>query len=132
MLKNMFNPKEVFLFDLVFFKRNIILCLTLFLNYVCVRCGDRRLWTKIDLSRYKSITPLALGGIIRRQPVSLDLSWTNISKKQLAWLINRLPGEIGSVRFLYNLNIPKFKQLPRLCYSLKPFSKYTIIPFFRD
>nr|XP_028595258.1 lysine-specific demethylase 2A isoform X2 [Podarcis muralis] len=55
-------------------------------------CGDRRLWTKIDLSRYKSITPLALGGIIRRQPVSLDLSWTNISRKQLTWLINRLPG----------------------------------------
>ncbi|XP_048339512.1 lysine-specific demethylase 2A isoform X8 [Sphaerodactylus townsendi] len=55
-------------------------------------CGDRRLWTKIDLSRYKSITPLALGGIIRRQPVSLDLSWTNISRKQLTWLIARLPG----------------------------------------
>ncbi|KAM3852083.1 lysine-specific demethylase 2A isoform 1-T1 [Vipera latastei] len=55
-------------------------------------CGDRRLWTKIDLSRYKSITPMALGGIIRRQPVSLDLSWTNISRKQLTWLINRLPG----------------------------------------
>ncbi|XP_054826546.1 lysine-specific demethylase 2A isoform X1 [Eublepharis macularius] len=54
-------------------------------------CGDRRLWTKIDLSRYKSITPLALGGIIRRQPVSLDLSWTNISRKQLTWLIVRLP-----------------------------------------
>ncbi|KAL8182915.1 UNVERIFIED_CONTAM: Lysine-specific demethylase 2A, partial [Gekko kuhli] len=54
-------------------------------------CGDRRLWTKIDLSRYKSITPLALGGIIRRQPVSLDLSWTNISRKQLTWLIARLP-----------------------------------------
>lgn len=33
-----------------------------------------------------------LSGIIRRQPVSLDLSWTNISKKQLSWLINRLPG----------------------------------------
>ncbi|KAF3849136.1 hypothetical protein F7725_015633 [Dissostichus mawsoni] len=31
-------------------------------------------------------------GIIRRQPVALDLSWTNISKKQLSWLINRLPG----------------------------------------
>ncbi|XP_070583739.1 lysine-specific demethylase 2A isoform X1 [Erythrolamprus reginae] len=55
-------------------------------------CGDRRLWTKIDLSRYKSITPMALGGVIRRQPVSLDLSWTNISRKQLTWLINRLPG----------------------------------------
>ncbi|KAG8125393.1 putative Lysine-specific demethylase 2A protein [Naja naja] len=55
-------------------------------------CSDRRLWTKIDLSRYKSITPMALSGIIRRQPVSLDLSWTNISRKQLTWLINRLPG----------------------------------------
>lgn len=33
-----------------------------------------------------------LSGIIRRQPVTLDLGWTNISKKQLSWLINRLPG----------------------------------------
>uniref|UniRef100_A0A672KAB9 [histone H3]-dimethyl-L-lysine(36) demethylase n=1 Tax=Sinocyclocheilus grahami TaxID=75366 RepID=A0A672KAB9_SINGR len=55
-------------------------------------CCDKRLWTKIDLNRCKSITPLMLSGIIRRQPVSLDLSWTNISKKQLSWLINRLPG----------------------------------------
>ncbi|KAH0625595.1 hypothetical protein JD844_015177 [Phrynosoma platyrhinos] len=55
-------------------------------------CCDKRLWTKIDLNHCKSITPLMLSGIIRRQPVSLDLSWTNISKKQLSWLINRLPG----------------------------------------
>ncbi|XP_078410324.1 lysine (K)-specific demethylase 2Bb isoform X14 [Cetorhinus maximus] len=55
-------------------------------------CCDKRLWTKIDLNRCKSITPLMLSGIIRRQPVILDLSWTNISKKQLTWLINRLPG----------------------------------------
>uniref|UniRef100_A0A8C9TVQ7 Lysine-specific demethylase 2B n=1 Tax=Scleropages formosus TaxID=113540 RepID=A0A8C9TVQ7_SCLFO len=55
-------------------------------------CCDKRLWTRIDLNRCKSITPLMLSGIIRRQPVSLDLSWTNISKKQLSWLINRLPG----------------------------------------
>ncbi|NWH95522.1 KDM2A demethylase, partial [Aegithalos caudatus] len=55
-------------------------------------CCDKRLWTKIDLSRCKSITPQALSGIIKRQPVSLDLSWTNISKKQLTWLVNRLPG----------------------------------------
>ena len=59
------------------------------------RCCDKRLWTKIDLSRCKSITPQALSGIIKRQPVSLDLSWTNISKKQLTWLVNRLPGERG-------------------------------------
>ncbi|XP_034025553.1 lysine (K)-specific demethylase 2Ba isoform X2 [Thalassophryne amazonica] len=55
-------------------------------------CCDKRLWTQIDLNRCTSITPLMLSGIIRRQPVSLDLSWTNISKKQLSWLINRLPG----------------------------------------
>ncbi|XP_043938154.1 lysine-specific demethylase 2A-like [Protopterus annectens] len=55
-------------------------------------CCDKRLWTKIDLSRCKSIVPQALSGIVKRQPVSLDLSWTNISKKQLTWLINRLPG----------------------------------------
>ncbi|XP_037115598.1 lysine (K)-specific demethylase 2Ba isoform X2 [Syngnathus acus] len=55
-------------------------------------CCDKRLWTKIDLNRCTSITPLMLSGIIRRQPLSLDLSWTNISKKQLSWLINRLPG----------------------------------------
>ncbi|XP_063310331.1 lysine-specific demethylase 2B isoform X2 [Pelobates fuscus] len=54
-------------------------------------CCDKRLWARIDLNRCKSITPLMLSGIIRRQPLSLDLSWTNISKKQLSWLINRLP-----------------------------------------
>lgn len=59
----------------------------------CHRCCDKRLWTKIDLSRCKAIVPQALSGIIKRQPVSLDLSWTNISKKQLTWLVNRLPGE---------------------------------------
>lgn len=34
-----------------------------------------------------------LSGIIRRQPVSLNLGYTNISKKQLMWLINRLQGQ---------------------------------------
>ncbi|CAB1447789.1 unnamed protein product [Pleuronectes platessa] len=55
-------------------------------------CCDKRLWKRINLNRCKSITPLMLSGLIRRQPVALDLSWTNISKKQLSWLINRLPG----------------------------------------
>ncbi|XP_030633890.1 lysine-specific demethylase 2A [Chanos chanos] len=53
---------------------------------------DKRLWTRISLSRCRSISPQALSGIIKRQPVTLDLSWTSISKKQLTWLINRLPG----------------------------------------
>lgn len=55
-------------------------------------CLDKRLWTKIDLSIKPNVTPQALIGIIKRQPVTLDLSWTNISKKQLNWLIGRLPG----------------------------------------
>ncbi|CAB1431204.1 unnamed protein product [Pleuronectes platessa] len=55
-------------------------------------CCDKRLWTQIDLSHQRSITPPMLSGIIRRQPVSLNLGYTNISKKQLMWLINRLQG----------------------------------------
>ncbi|KAG8429781.1 hypothetical protein GDO86_019227, partial [Hymenochirus boettgeri] len=64
---------------------------------------DKRLWNRIDLNRCKSVTPLMLSGIIRRQPVSLDLSWTNISKKQLSWLINRLPGQIDNRSKLRNI-----------------------------
>lgn len=78
----------MFLHFLLFVK---ILILTVVI-FLTVRCCDKRLWTKIDLNRCTSITPLMLSGIIRRQPVCLDLSWTNISKKQLSWLINRLPG----------------------------------------
>uniref|UniRef100_A0A8C3BPT9 F-box/LRR-repeat protein 19 n=1 Tax=Cairina moschata TaxID=8855 RepID=A0A8C3BPT9_CAIMO len=56
------------------------------------RCCDRRLWTRIDLSRRAAVTPSMLSGIVRRQPASLDLSWTGISRKQLSWLISRLQG----------------------------------------
>ncbi|KAF3693941.1 Lysine-specific demethylase 2A [Channa argus] len=55
-------------------------------------CLDKRLWAQIDLSIKRTITPQALTGIIKRQPVTLNLSWTNISKKQLNWLVGRLPG----------------------------------------
>uniref|UniRef100_A0A3Q3AGD7 [histone H3]-dimethyl-L-lysine(36) demethylase n=1 Tax=Kryptolebias marmoratus TaxID=37003 RepID=A0A3Q3AGD7_KRYMA len=55
-------------------------------------CLDKRLWARIDLSIKRNVTPQALTGIIKRQPITLDLSWTNISKKQLNWLIGRLPG----------------------------------------
>ncbi|XP_029020466.1 lysine-specific demethylase 2A isoform X2 [Betta splendens] len=55
-------------------------------------CLDKRLWAQIDLSIKHTITPQALTGIIKRQPVTLNLSWTNISKKQLNWLVSRLPG----------------------------------------
>ncbi|XP_048468347.1 lysine-specific demethylase 2B-like [Rhincodon typus] len=59
-------------------------------------CCDKRLWTTINLSGCKSITPTMLSGIIRRQPIVLNLSWTNISKKQLSWLINKLQIEYNN------------------------------------
>ncbi|KAM9377561.1 lysine-specific demethylase 2A [Pholidichthys leucotaenia] len=55
-------------------------------------CLDKRLWARIDLSIKRNVSTQALTGIIKRQPLTLDLSWTNISKKQLNWLIGRLPG----------------------------------------
>uniref|UniRef100_A0A8C2ANA8 [histone H3]-dimethyl-L-lysine(36) demethylase n=1 Tax=Cyprinus carpio TaxID=7962 RepID=A0A8C2ANA8_CYPCA len=54
-------------------------------------CCDKRLWTQIDLSRCRALSPQALSAIIKRQPVTLDLSWTPVSKKQIAWLIHHLP-----------------------------------------
>lgn len=77
----------------------------------CFRCCDKKLWTRIDLKRCKSITPLMLSGIIRRQPMTLDLSWTNISKKQLSWLINRLPGQCLFGHLLRSTSSDVFKPL---------------------
>lgn len=54
-------------------------------------CYDKRLWIQIDLSRCRALSPQALSAIIKQQPVTLDLSWTPVSKKQIAWLIHHLP-----------------------------------------
>ena len=54
-------------------------------------CMDKRFWTHIKLSIGKSITASALFGVVRRQPLSLDLSHTNITQQQLAWFLSRLP-----------------------------------------
>lgn len=62
---------------------------------VAIRCYDKRLWPRMDLSRRKSLTPPMLSGVVRRQPRALDLSWTGVSKKQLMWLLNRLQGMAG-------------------------------------
>uniref|UniRef100_A0A4W4E4M7 [histone H3]-dimethyl-L-lysine(36) demethylase n=1 Tax=Electrophorus electricus TaxID=8005 RepID=A0A4W4E4M7_ELEEL len=53
---------------------------------------DKRLWAHMDLSRCRSLSAQALSAIIKRQPVTLDLSWTPVSKKQITWLIHHLPG----------------------------------------
>ncbi|XP_028840942.1 F-box/LRR-repeat protein 19 isoform X2 [Denticeps clupeoides] len=78
-------------------------------------CCDKRLWTRIDLSRQRSITPPILSGVIRRQPVSLNLGYTNISKKQLMWLINRLQG-------LLELNVSgcPWSSVSALCQAVCP------------
>ncbi|XP_052389524.1 F-box/LRR-repeat protein 19 isoform X5 [Carassius gibelio] len=78
-------------------------------------CCDHRLWTQIDLSHQRSITPPMLSSIIRRQPVSLNLGYTNISKKQLMWLINRLQG-------LLELNVAgcSWASVSALCQSVCP------------
>ncbi|XP_058609470.1 F-box/LRR-repeat protein 19 isoform X1 [Onychostoma macrolepis] len=78
-------------------------------------CCDKRLWTQIDLSRQRSITPPMLSSIIRRQPVCLNLGYTNISKKQLMWLINRLQG-------LLELNVAgcSWSSVSALCQSVCP------------
>ncbi|KAK9305490.1 hypothetical protein QLX08_003504 [Tetragonisca angustula] len=51
---------------------------------------DPSLWRKLDMS-HSHLTALHLTGIIRRQPENLSLDWTNVTKRQLAWLLSRLP-----------------------------------------
>uniref|UniRef100_A0A8C8DUZ1 [histone H3]-dimethyl-L-lysine(36) demethylase n=1 Tax=Oryzias sinensis TaxID=183150 RepID=A0A8C8DUZ1_9TELE len=72
-------------------RADLCLCMAVCKNWY-KWCLDKRLWARIDLSSKRTVTPQTLTGIIKRQPVTLDLSWTNISKKQLNWLVGRLPG----------------------------------------
>ncbi|CAH1801472.1 unnamed protein product [Owenia fusiformis] len=53
-------------------------------------CLDQQFWVKIDLNR-QIIRQQHLIGVVLRQPQSLDLSYTNISHKQLQWLVARIP-----------------------------------------
>ncbi|XP_078680561.1 lysine-specific demethylase 2A-like isoform X1 [Branchiostoma floridae x Branchiostoma belcheri] len=53
--------------------------------------NDHRLWKVIDLSYARTLNPSVLEGVVRRQPMTLDLSWTNVPRRHLSWLIQRLP-----------------------------------------
>ena len=53
-------------------------------------CLNRSLWCELNLS-CRVLRQTHLLGIVYRQPTSLDLSWTNISRQQLDWLIARQP-----------------------------------------
>ena len=54
-------------------------------------CMDKRFWNEIKLSVSQPITASALYGVVRRQPLRLDASNTNITQQQLAWFLSRLP-----------------------------------------
>ncbi|XP_015787809.1 lysine-specific demethylase 2A [Tetranychus urticae] len=91
--------------------------------YVCRKWNtwsmDPVLWKFLDLTR-KKITYFALIGIVRRQPLHLNLSWTNISKRQLAWLMARLPqlqtlnltgSSAASISALCSCNCPLLRKI---------------------
>ena len=53
-------------------------------------CINAALWKKIDLSK-KRIVQVHLLGMVRRQPMNLDLSAVIMTQKQILWLLERLP-----------------------------------------
>lgn len=52
---------------------------------------DPTLWKKMNCSQFKLSASL-LTAIVRRQPENLILDWTSLAKRQLAWVIARIPG----------------------------------------
>lgn len=52
---------------------------------------DPSLWRRMELSHKHILTARHLSGISRRQPEQLVLDWSGIAKRQLAWLVVRLP-----------------------------------------
>lgn len=53
-------------------------------------CLAPQLWCSINLER-KKVRQCHLVGIVMRQPQELNLSWTNVRRVQLEWLMPRLP-----------------------------------------
>lgn len=51
---------------------------------------DPKLWKKMNCSHHKLSASL-LTAIVRRQPEHLILDWSNLVKRQLSWVIARLP-----------------------------------------
>ncbi|XP_038053826.1 lysine-specific demethylase 2B-like isoform X2 [Patiria miniata] len=53
-------------------------------------CFESSLWHTINVSKVP-LDKYVLAGIVRRQPICLDLSGSGVTKMQLAWLMARLP-----------------------------------------
>lgn len=82
-------------------------------------CLNQKLWYKIDLSG-KTVVQQMLTGIIRRQPKVLDLHNSNVSPRQLEWLLKRLPclegldislSSASVISSLIRVNCPPIKSL---------------------
>ncbi|XP_065579671.1 lysine-specific demethylase 2A-like [Artemia franciscana] len=56
----------------------------------CKAAISPHLFKKISVNN-KIVTPEILRYIVRRQPMSLDLSWAELSHSQLRWMIMRIP-----------------------------------------
>uniref|UniRef100_A0A3Q1EW91 Lysine (K)-specific demethylase 2Aa n=1 Tax=Acanthochromis polyacanthus TaxID=80966 RepID=A0A3Q1EW91_9TELE len=72
-------------------RAELLACMTVCKAWYKWSC-DKRLWSHVDVSRCRPLSNQALAGIIKRQPTSLDLSWTPLAKRQLNCLLTRLPG----------------------------------------
>lgn len=57
----------------------------------CTVSVDPLLWKRMDCSQYKLSASLLIA-IVRRQPEQLLLDWTILAKRQLNWIIIRIPG----------------------------------------
>ncbi|KAM6977924.1 LOW QUALITY PROTEIN: lysine-specific demethylase 2A-like [Aplochiton taeniatus] len=86
------GEKEVWVAVFRYLSRaELLACMTVCKAWYKWSC-DKRLWNSMDVSRCSPLSNQALAGIIKRQPTSLDLSWTPMAKQQMACLITRLPG----------------------------------------
>ncbi|XP_067354946.1 lysine (K)-specific demethylase 2Aa isoform X2 [Channa argus] len=86
------GEKEVWVSVFKYLSRaELLACMTVCKAWYKWSC-DKRLWSHVDMSRCNPVSNQALAGIIKRQPTSLDLSWTPLAKRQLNCLLTRLPG----------------------------------------
>ncbi|XP_034080352.1 lysine (K)-specific demethylase 2Aa isoform X2 [Gymnodraco acuticeps] len=86
------GEKEVWVSVFQYLDRaQLLACMTVCKAWYKWSC-DKRLWSHVDVSRCSPLSNQVLAGIIKRQPASLDLSWTPLAKRQLNCLLTRLPG----------------------------------------
>ena len=70
-------------------QKDLCSCMLVCKNFLRIS-GSPQYWKRIDLTA-QQIKPATLQCLVRRAPESLNLSHTNISHKQLLWLLERSP-----------------------------------------